>query len=120
MVAVFTLVEVRVVAHRRRCVAKEQEEHATPSNDVKAVEDDEKAERGDGEFAKGFEADDRGFTPSMFRWERVSVWVYAFTVRGGFFGKVGSGGYGATGGFAQHGLDVFGGALGPWVERVKV
>lgn len=120
MVAVLTLVEVRVVAHRRRSVTKEQEEHATPSNDVEAVDDDEKAERGDSEFAKGFEADDRGFTPGMFRWERVPVWVYAFSVRTGFFCRWGCGGCGATRGFPQHGLDVFGGALRAWVERVQV
>ena len=76
--AVFLSVGAGWVAHEFVAAADQQEEeHAAPSDDVESVEDDEEAERCDCEFPECFEADDGGFTPSVFGREFVAVGVYA-------------------------------------------
>lgn len=85
VVAVFTLVIVRAIAHGAGGVAEKEEEHATPCDDVETVEDDEETHGGNCESTEGFEADDRGFAPRVFGREGVSIWVNTFVVGGGFF-----------------------------------
>ena len=67
IVAFFLAVGTRRVAHEFFAAAdQEEEEHATPGDHVEAVNDNKKAEGGDGEAPEGFEADEGGFAPGVF------------------------------------------------------
>lgn len=57
----------RGVAHSRRGIAEEKEEHAAPCYDVEAVQSDEEAEGGAEPFPEGFEGDRGGGCPGRFR-----------------------------------------------------
>jgi len=86
------------VAHGRRGVDEEQEEHAAPGDDVQAVDHHEEAERGQEEFPEGFEPDDGGFAPGFLGGWVVAVGVVAVFVGDDWFGVGGWGGGGADAG----------------------
>ena len=95
VVAVFFAVQVVRIAHGGSGIAEEEEEHAAPRYDVEAVDHNTEAERGEGEFPEGFEADDGGLARGVFGRVFVAIGVDAVGVgaKGGFGGGFGGGGW---------------------------
>ena len=81
VIAVFTGVKVRRVAHWCGGIAKEEEEHAAPGNDIETVKHNEEAKRCDAELSEGFEADKGSFAPGVFWGKRVAIWIDTVGIR---------------------------------------